>query len=106
MGATIDYAILYTTNYREARRSHGIRCSVGEAYRNSIRTIAMSGSILVLVCFLLGMTAGGVTGQICLVISEGATASVILVLLVLPGLLAALDRLVVPRKLSAPKDAD
>ncbi len=66
----------------------------------------MSGSILVLVCFLLGMTAGGVTGQICLVISEGAAASVILVLLVLPGLLAALDRLVVSRKLAAPKDAE
>ncbi|MGN0073259.1 MAG: efflux RND transporter permease subunit [Coriobacteriales bacterium] len=106
MGATIDYAILYTTNYREARRTHGVRSSVGEAYRNSIRTITMSGSILVVVCFMLGMTAGGVTGQICLVISEGAAASVILVLLVLPGLLAAFDRLVVPKKLSAPKDAE
>ncbi|MGN0039025.1 MAG: efflux RND transporter permease subunit [Coriobacteriales bacterium] len=106
MGATIDYAILYTTNYREARRSHGVRRSVGEAYRNSIRTIAMSGSILVLVCLTLGLTAGGVTGQICLVISEGATASVILVLLVLPGMMAAFDRWVVPKKLAAPKAAD
>lgn len=105
MGATIDYAILYTTNYREARRSHGVRSAVGEAYRNSIRTIAMSGSILVLVCLTLGLTAGGVTGQICLVISEGATASVILVLLVLPGVMAAFDRWVVPKKYAAPKDA-
>lgn len=106
MGATIDYAILMTTNYREARARKGIRESVQTAYRNSIRTVCMSGSILVFVCLILGLTAGGITGQICLVISEGATASVILVLLVLPGLLAALDRFVVPKRVRkmAPRD--
>ena len=98
MGATIDYAILMTTNYREARKHHGIRESVQTAYRNSIRTVCMSGSILVFVCLILGLTAGGITGQICLVISEGATASVVLVLLALPGLLAALDRFVIPKR--------
>lgn len=98
MGATIDYAILTTTNYREARQTQPVRKAVQTAYRNSIRTVSMSGSILVFVCLILGLTAGGITGQICLVISEGACASVILVLLVLPGLLAALDRLVVPKK--------
>lgn len=98
MGATIDYAILMTTNYREARTREDVRTSVQTAYRNSIRTVCMSGSILVFVCLILGLTAGGITGQICLVISEGATASVALVLLVLPGLLAALDRFVVPKR--------
>lgn len=97
MGATIDYAILYTTNYRESRLACGVRQATAEAYRNSIRTIAMSGSILVFVCLILGLTAGGVTGQICLVISEGAAAAVLLVLLVLPGCVAALDRLVAKR---------
>ena len=98
MGATIDYAILMTTNYREARLAHSVRESVQVAYCSSIRTVCMSGSILIFVCLILGLTAGGITGQICLVISEGATASVVLVLLVLPGLLAALDRVVAPRK--------
>ena len=98
MGATIDYAILTTTNYREARQTQPIREAVQTAYRNSIRTVSMSGSILVIVCLILGLTAGGITGQICLVISEGAFASVVLVLLVLPGLLAALDRLMVPKR--------
>ena len=102
MGATIDYAILYTTNYREARREVGVRDAIGAAYRNSIRTVLMSGSILVLVCLCLGLTAGGITGQICLVISMGAAISVCLVLFVLPGAIAALDRLMVSPKKSAP----
>ncbi|MDO4183298.1 MAG: MMPL family transporter [Coriobacteriia bacterium] len=97
MGATIDYAILYTTNYREARQKLPVRAATAEAYRNSIRTILMSGAILVLVCLVLGIFAEGVVAQICLVISEGATASVLLVLFVLPGVIAALDKLVTKR---------
>ena len=98
MGATIDYAILYTTNYRESRESMSVREAVGDAYRRSIRTISMSGGILVVVTGVLGVATGGLTGKICLIISEGSAIAVVLVLLVLPGVIAALDRLVVPRK--------
>lgn len=97
MGATIDYAILYTTSYREARQSLNVRESVLQAYRHSIHTVMMSGSILVFVCLVLGLTAGGVTGQVCLTISSGAACAVVLVLLVLPGAIAALDRFVRPK---------
>ncbi|MDO4503273.1 MAG: MMPL family transporter [Coriobacteriia bacterium] len=97
MGATIDYAILYTTSYREARLTLGVRESVLQAYQHSIHTVMMSGSILVLVCLVLGLTAGGVTGQVCLTISSGAACAVALVLLVLPGALAALDRWIRPK---------
>lgn len=98
MGATIDYAILFTSNYRESRETLGVRDAIGDAYRRSFRTIFMSGGILVVVTGVLGQMAEGITGKICLVISEGATIAVILVMVVLPGVLAALDKLVVSRK--------
>ena len=97
MGATIDYAILFTTSYRESREKMGVREAVGDAYRHSIRTISMSGGILVIVTGVLGVATAGLTGKICLIISEGSLIAVALVLLVLPGAIAALDRLVVPR---------
>ena len=97
MGAAIDYAILFTTNYREARQAQGVAVALATAYRTSVRTVMMSGSILVLVCLALGLTAGGITGQVCLTISLGAACAVVLVMLVLPGTIAALDRFVAGR---------
>ena len=102
MGATIDYSILYTTNYRESRATMGVKTAIQDAYQRSIRTILMSGGILVLVTGILGLFATGLTGKICLIISEGALISVLMVLFIVPGSVAALDKIIVPRKHSAP----
>ena len=67
--------------------------------------IGVSSPRLILVQVYRLLIATAVFPQICLVISEGATASVILVLLVLPGVMAAFDRWVVPKKHAVPKDA-
>ena len=93
MGATIDYGILLTNMYREARREVGVRDAIGRAYDRSINTIMTSGLIMILVTAAIALTSPEPTiGQICQTISMGATSAVILIMLFLPGILAALDR--------------
>ena len=99
MGATIDYAILFTTNYRRARGEAPVHEALGQAYRESFRTVAMSGGILVVVTGVIGLVLHDLTGKICLIIGEGALIAVIMVLVILPGAIAALDKLIVPKKM-------
>ena len=95
MGATIDYGILITNQYREARLTNPIPQSLAIAYNNSINTIMTSGLIIILVTGALAFTSPEPTiGQICQTISMGAASAVILILFMLPGMLAAFDRFV------------
>ncbi|MDO4285353.1 MAG: MMPL family transporter [Eubacteriales bacterium] len=93
MGATIDYAILYTTYYREKRRVMESGEAMKAAYEGSVHTILTSGLIMILVTWVLGYAFSDPSiGQICHTIALGATCSVVLILFILPGLLAAFDR--------------
>ena len=93
MGATIDYAILFTTYYREKRRGETPEAALTGAYSGSIHTILTSGLIMILVTWVLGYAFSDPSiGQICHTIALGATCSVLLILLILPGVLAAFDR--------------
>ena len=95
MGATIDYGILLTNYYREKRESMTIRDSIKAAYEGSINTILTSGAIMVFVCALVSPTFGEPTvDQICRTISIGAFCAIMLIVFILPGLLATLDKLV------------
>ena len=99
MGATIDYGILLTSYYRESRKRQSPPEALKTAYEGSIHTIMTSGMILVLVTAIIGYTYDDPTvAEICRTISTGAFSAILLVLLVLPGLLAALDRLLVRRE--------
>ena len=98
MGATIDYAIVLTTYYREARQEHGVRESLARAYDGSIHTILTSGLIMVLVTGVIGFLFSNPTvAQICRTIAIGAFAAIILIVGILPALLAVLDRVVAPK---------
>lgn len=94
MGATIDYAIVYTSYYREARLTMGIKDSVINAYNKSILTIISSSSILIIVTLIVAGFASAIAAKICETISEGTFASVILILFLLPGVLAATDKFI------------
>ncbi len=99
MGATIDYAILYTTYYQEFRQKDSIMKSMTRAYNGSIHTILTSGLIITIVTGVLGfMSADPTIAQICRVISIGAASAITLILLVLPSLLAVFDRFVAKKK--------
>ena len=95
MGATIDYAILFTSYYRELRRSGDIPEALLGSYTNSINTILTSGSIMVVATLILGYAfSNPAIGQICHTISKGAACAIVLILFILPGALASLDRFV------------
>ncbi len=93
MGATIDYGILFTNYYRENRKSMGIKEALQAAFEGSTHTIFTSGLIMVFVTGVLGFSPIDPTiGQICQTVSIGALSAILLILFILPGLLAALDR--------------
>lgn len=99
MGATIDYAILFTNLYRENRRILNVHDSIKRSYVNAINTITTSGLIMIVTPFLLSYTISDMTvSAILFSISIGALASVLLILLVLPALLAISDKLIIKKK--------
>ena len=99
MGATIDYGILFTNYYRESRKTMDVKESLLSAYNGSIHTILTSGLIMVVVTGAIGFSPVDPTiSQICRIISIGALSAIILILFILPGLLAAFDRLIIKNK--------
>ncbi len=98
MGATIDYAIVYTSYYLEYRQNKNVKDSILSSYSSSIHTILTSSSILIIVTFILGIFAKDITSKICITISEGTLCSTLLILLILPGTLALFDKIIVKNK--------
>ena len=96
MGATIDYAILFTNYYREIRAKHDIKEAISLSFKKSIHTITTSGVIMVVITFILGYAFDDeAMRQICHIISAGVTMALILILIILPGLLATLDKYII-----------
>lgn len=94
MGATTDYAILFTNYYREKRRTSDVAEALTQAYEHSIHTIFTSGLILVLVPWIVSYAFSDPSiAQICRTISLGAGVAIILILFVLPSLIAGLDKI-------------
>lgn len=99
MGACIDYGILFTGYYRDNRDKKNIRDSLKAAYDGSIHTVLTSGLIMVVVTGIIGViSTDPAVGPICLTLSIGAASAILLILFVLPGMLAAFDKVVVKRK--------
>lgn len=95
MGATIDYGILFTNYYREHRRTAGIREALERAYDGSVHTILTSGLILVLITAAVGrLFEDEAVTEIVRTLSIGSFSVILLILFILPGTLAACDRLV------------
>ena len=100
MGATIDYGILLSSHYRDARLSAlPVAEALAAAMKKALPTVLTSGVILV--------TAGYIIGKMCsvyyisaigLLLSRGAAVSVLLILTLLPALLAVCDRAIIRRK--------
>lgn len=99
MGATIDYAILYTSYYREKRQSADIALAIKNAYDGSLHTILTSALIMIVAAGILGFVfANPAIGEICLTISRGAISATFLIVFVLPGALSALDKFIISKK--------
>ena len=98
MGATIDYAILFTDYYREKRMKLPIWQALRKSYKNTIHSIMTSGLILILCPYIMSMLLTDPTISLILhSISVGALSAILLIIFVLPGLLAAFDKIVVKK---------
>ena len=96
MGATIDYGILFTSYYREARVALPVDEALIAAYKGSIHTILTSGTIMVLITAVIGPLFGNPTiEQIVRTLSVGCASAMFLILLILPGMIAWCDRVVI-----------
>ena len=92
MGSTIDYAILFSTYYREKRKTYKPADALKEAFTGSMHTILTSGLIMVTITGILGQCFGDPTvEQICRTISIGAASAIFLIIFILPGILSCLD---------------
>ena len=98
MGATIDYAILYTSYYIEHRQTMNIKDAIISSYNKSINTILTSASILTIVTLIVGHFASAIASKICMTISQGTICSTLLILFILPSVIAACDKIIVKRK--------
>lgn len=98
LGATVDYAILFTDRYRENRVSLAKKEAIIETISNVTASILTSGITLTVVGFLLGIiSTHGLLSQLGFLLGKGTICSLIAVLFVLPGFLYLTDGLIKKR---------
>ena len=95
MGSMIDYAILFTTYYRETRKKFTVDKALPHVMRRSCYAILTSSLILALVTFICGQFMTGAVASILITLGVGAFCSIILILFVLPSILVTFDRRIV-----------
>ncbi len=105
MGATIDYAIIYSTYYIENRLTMPPQEAIRASYKGSLQTILTSATILIAAVGVLSFAfSEPATRQICRILSLGCLIATLLVIFLLPAILSLLDRFVV-KKESVPADS-
>lgn len=99
LGATVDYAILFTERYKEMRQTYDRKNAVIGTVSAVSVSILTSGSVLTVVGFLLGnFSTHGLLSQLGYLLGKGTLCSLIIVLFVLPGLLYLLDKRIIKNK--------
>lgn len=92
LGATVDYAILYTQHYLDNRRQLGVREAVVQAAREAIPSLLPPAAILTCTGLVLGeISSLAIVAELGVILGRGAALSFLLVVLLLPGLLSLLD---------------
>lgn len=93
LGATVDYAILFTDRYKECRETLSRKESIVETITQTTTSMLTSGLSLTIVGFLLGsISTHGVLSQLGYLLGKGTLCSLFAVLFVLPGFLYLADR--------------
>ena len=97
LGATVDYAILMTTRYKQKRLS-GMekKEAVEKAVASSAQSILVSGFGFFAATYGVGLYSNvDIISSMCRLIARGALLSVAVVLLLLPAMLLLLDKIIV-----------
>lgn len=92
LGATIDYAILFTDRYMDMRKNLSKKEAAKETIRICILSIFTSACILTIAGCILGkISTNAVLSQLGILVGRGALISFLLVMIVLLALLILLD---------------
>ena len=97
LGATVDYAILLTTRYKQ-HRIDGLdkREAIERAVASAAQSILVSGIGFFAATYGVGLYANiDIISSMCHLIARGALLSVAVVILLLPAMLMLLDKLIV-----------
>ncbi len=96
LGATVDYAILMTTRYKNERLNGAERKeAVQTALATSIPSVLVSGMGLFAATFGVAVYSNiDIVSSMCMLMARGALISMVSVILVLPALLLTFDRLI------------
>lgn len=104
LGATIDYAILMTNNYLNARKENDKKTASRIAVNKSIPSILTSGGILVCAAFLLKWCSSiKAVSEMGGLIGRGALISMFLVIFFLPHILSLFDKAIEETKFRSVK---
>lgn len=92
LGATVDYAILFTERYLEFRRVQYKKTAITETISAVTPSVMTSGTVLAVVGFLLGFISNhGILSQLGMFIGFGSLLSLSVVLFILLGMMYMLD---------------
>ena len=97
LGATVDYAILMTTRYKQNRLSGKDKTqAVGDALASAAQSVLVSGMGFFAATYGVGLYSNvAIISSMCRLIARGALWSVAVVLLLLPAMLLLLDKIIV-----------
>ena len=97
LGATVDYAILMTSNYQKQRHLGKTKKeSISIAHKFSMKSIIVSGCSFFVATFGVALYSQvDMIGSICTLLARGAVISTVVVLLVLPAMFMVFDPIIV-----------
>ncbi len=106
LGATIDYAILMTTTYlRKRREGKDKNTAMLETMDYCGTSILTSGMCFFAATFGVGIYSKiEMIGALCALIARGAIVSMLVVIMILPGVLLIFDKLIMQTTLKERKD--
>ena len=99
LGATVDYAILFSDRYREYRQTLDKKPAIVATVATVTTSVLTTGSGLAVVGFLMGaISSNQLLAQLGNFLGVGSLASLTIVLLALPGILYLIDPLIVHKQ--------
>ena len=105
LGATVDYAILFSDRYQEFRETLGRKEAVAATVSAVTTSVSTTGSAMAVVGFLMGaISTNQLLGQLGNFLGVGSLVSLAIVLSALPGFLYLADPLIIKKK-RQPKEA-
>ncbi|CRZ34268.1 hypothetical protein DFR55_10140 [Herbinix hemicellulosilytica] len=95
LGATVDYAILFTNSYIKNRKTLSRKDAMKETISNNLVAVITSAVILSFAGFALALTSNNpIISELGILLGRGTALSLIMVTFVLPALLVLFDKVI------------